>query len=342
MKSKIFREISAVALIVIFIAAQCRAQQGSQIQETVDPLLLTPTFEDATSIVLPPTSTPSTPPDKTEIDLPDFNNLGSGQYILVQTSVDSNKYLFLLSTDKTVVRKFLSDATVGVSNDGKQLLIMRPGPNHSYMFDFVIGKWTELVIDRDCLNASWLSGEQYIALSCINDATGEIYILNTRSDSLIQITDCLEKEESCIDPSWSLDGRWLAYYRYDQGSGVHPRGVHVFDTACIESNNCMNKEIGPIESDSNAVWSVKSELILSNHGQILFLKNDNREFIQTKKIDSGTDYLNYLEYSPDGEYLLYTSHHDTILNLYSLSSDASEGIFNSNNPIRVIGWIVIK
>lgn len=331
---------SSIFILFVLLNSQCTGYQNIQTPDVV----LSSTFipETATSTVLPPTSMISIPTnDSKSFNLPDFHDLNPGQYILFKAYDKNVDNLFLLSTDKTIAKKFILDTEVGVSNDGKQFMIIQSGTEPAYILDVTTGKWTEISLGRTCLNPSWSPDKQRIAISCfINNISLEIFMLDTTSQSLVQITNCAEKGNSCIYPAWSFDGQNLAYYRYDERSGEHPRGICVLDQAHIESDTCMNEEVGPMSSDTNPVWSLDGNLIFSFDGKIKFYESGETEFLEIKSLDSGMDYLNYLEYSPDGNYLIFTSH--DILYLYSFSTSVSEEIFDANESIINIGWVVIE
>jgi WD40 repeat protein len=109
----------------------------------------------------------------------------------------------------------------------------------------------------------------------------------------------------------------------------------------VESDICVSEEIGPINSDTNAVWSLDGNLILAHDGKIKFYKPSDTEFQEVKSLDSRMDNLDYLEYSPDGKYLIFTGYGNQLY-LYSLSTGASEEIFDSHESIRIVGWVVIE
>ncbi len=328
-----------LTIMLLVLMMGCTLQPNPPTQEVIFPS--STANISASETLLSPTSIPATPTDRTSINLPDFGNLSIGEYLLVQTNIDGDYYLCLISLDKTIVKKFPLDAFVSTSNDGRRLLIIQQSPKPSYSYDFRSKKWSELLIDRECFSASWSLDKQYIALDCVNDGVLEIYIFDTTSGSMLKVTDCLEKGHACGSPSWSFDGNWLAYYRDDERSGVHPSGVYIFNTKCIENNSCMSKQIGLIESKSNPVWSVDNELSLMRNGQIQFLKLENSKLDQKGSFNAGLTGSTDLVYSPDGEYLIYTSNAVT-LKIYSRSLGVSETLFNAKDTIRVNGWIVIQ
>ena len=214
-------------------------------------------------------------------------------------------------------------------------------PSFHIMYNFENKKWRDLVITEDCLSAAWSPDKRYIALSCINGYVGEIYVFDTDSDSLFQITNCLVNDNSCSSPAWSPDGQWLSYFQNVEKSGVHPRGIRMLNTSCLKDNDCINIQTSLIESDSNAVWSLKNELLLSHNGVIQFMEMKKGEFVSNKQINTNIESFMYISLSPDEEYLIFTSGFDA-LTLYSRSHDTFKTIFESINSIEIIGWIVIK
>jgi len=339
MKPKIF-----IILILILISVACEpvtSEAPSQKTATVAPLTLTPvsTKTRLSSTVLA-TATPTDISNK--LSLPDFSDLGSGQYILFKTYENGIDYLIVLSPDKRIQRKFELDKEVGVSNDGKQLMIIQSGTEPSYILDVTTGKWEEINLGRTCFNPSWSLDKRLIAIACfVNSYSLEIFILDTSSNSLVQITNCLEKENSCIYPAWSFDGQYLAYYRSDERSGEHPKGICVMDPISVESDTCVSGEIGPINSDTNGVWSLDGNLILAHDGEIRFYKPGEPEFQEIKSLDSGIDYFHSLQYSPNGEYLIFPGVGNQLY-LYSFLTGMFEEMFDSHESIRIVGWVVIE
>lgn len=339
MNAKMLGKIGMNLFFSLIVASQCTLQKTMPTLE-ISKLTLTPTTASEPEIIRSPTTT-TTPTQGVSTTLPDFNGLGLGQYLLVQASVANGTFLYIISTDGTVVRNFPLDTNVDTSNDGKQLLIMKAAPTPSYVYDFTNKKWSELFIKGDCTNASWSPDKRQIAISCINEYVGEIYVLDTMSDSILQVTNCLATDNSCSKPAWSFDGQWITYVRNDERSGIHPRGVNVFDAGCIDDNNCMSVQTDLIETDSNAVWSLENELILFTKGVFQFLKMENGVYVSQEEINIGVENFMDIDYSPDGEYLVYTSDGFSIY-WYSRSSGKSEVVFDSNSPVQIIGWITIR
>jgi hypothetical protein len=339
MKPKIF--IIFMLLLITVGCEQVATKASLQKTATIATSTFTPvSTKTPLSTTILATATPTD--NSSRLSLPDFRNLGPGQYILFKTYEKGVDYLILLSPDKTILRKFELDKEVGVSNDGKQLMIIQSGTEPSYILDVTIGKWAKINLDRTCFNPSWSVDKIHIAVACfVNNYSLEIFILDTTSNSLVQITHCLEKENSCIYPAWSFDGQHLAYYRSDERSGEHPKGICILDSTRVESDACVSEDISPINSDTNAVWSLDGNLILAHDGEIKFFKSGEPEFQEIKSLDSGMDYLDYLQSSPDGKYLIFTGS-DNQLYIYTLPTGASEEIFDSHESIRIVGWIVIE
>ncbi|HMS00631.1 MAG TPA: hypothetical protein PKE62_15365 [Anaerolineales bacterium] len=335
---KSFRKIHLILIFSLIATIQCISQQTTSTME-VPNLLETPTATLELKVTRSATSTAS-PQDK-HTALPDFIGLDSGKYILVQSSENNSPYLYMVSTDNTVARQYSLDGNIDTSADGRQLLIMQTAPERSYLYDFAERKWSELLINGDCANASWSPDKRQISLSCINQYVGEIYIFDTISNSMFQVTNCLETDNSCSKPAWSFNGQWLSYFRNNEQSGIHERGIQVFDTGCIESDNCMDVQSELIESNSNAVWSLDNKLILFNQGAFQFLTVENDLFVLQEEIKNSVEGFIDLDYSPDGEYLAYTSDGYSI-NLFSPLSGKTEQIFNSNSLAQIIGWIEIR
>jgi Tol biopolymer transport system component len=300
----------------------------------------TPSNEPSKAVIptIKPTMSvkPSSPTILTEI-----KNLSPGQYILVYTYTDSEPYLYLLNLNKEIEKKLPITANFGISNDGTQLLIMPPKPERSYNLDLVTKEQTYIEIDGECIHGSWSPDKRFLALSCLNQSTGEIYIFDKLSGHMEQITDCLEREHSCSNPSWSFDGNWLAYFRNEERSGSHTLdGVYLIEASCVSKNNCMQNQIGPINSDTNPTWSPANELILSPFEEIFFYEIKNNTIIPRKEINSGIKNLRYIYSSPDGKYLAYAPIGNNMIYILSRSTNISESLLEGEN-ITIVGWLVV-
>jgi hypothetical protein len=304
-----------------------------------------------------PTVKPSDTPTPVYLN---FKGLDSGQYLLVWTEELNESYLYVVSKDNRVVKKlplhpyleFVPDlgteiltANFSTSNDGTQFLIMRPDPNNSYSLDVSTGEWTVLALYRKCMDASWSPDNRFIALACsVSKIDEEIFIFDKVSGSIFQATHCQDEQRTCLSPAWSTDGHWLAYYESDRRSGTYPNGVIVFSTNCFKSSACPNEQIGPIQAESNPIWSPKNLLMMCGSGMINYSVVENGAVTQTS-----ANLLPYLAHdpcvtiklSPDGNYLAYTVSDVPGVYLYSRSSDNAKLLLESQDWAILVGWISI-
>jgi Tol biopolymer transport system component len=248
----------------------------------------------------------------------------------------------VLSTKKEIVKKIPIDANWGISNDGTQLLIIQPSLKHAYNFNSLTKKWTDLDLKNECYEASWSPDKRYIAFGCGNGGAMDIYITDNASGSTLMVTNCQKKDFVCSKPSWSFDGQWLAYRAVEVRSGTNTlHAIYFFNVSCIKENNCLTKQTGPINSDSNPTWSPTNELILAFSNSIKFYKIKEGSIVLSKETKTDVSDIRYISSSPDGEYISYGLIDNQTIYLLSQSSNTSE-VFLQDENIIIIGWLVIS
>lgn len=335
----------------MIIATACK-QVATEIPLQKPVLVATPTFApESTKTPLSSTvtamATSTIPPQADALDLRDIK---SGQYVLIGDL--GEEILYIVSTDKQVVKELSLkpyNAEFAISGDGTQFLIMRRSPESSVLLDVSTSNSTLLSIDQDCQSASWSPDKKSIALTCITSDIGEeIFIFDTVSKQLSQMTECHNNYKYCSFPSWSTDGHWLAYYESDERSGEHPRGIKIVDTACFKANNCMNEQMGLIEADSNPVWSIQNQLVYVKSDILSFLeiKNGRLDQVHASLLPDIAENrkCGTVKFSPDGNYLACTIDNTATSSvyLYSPNSNTIDLIFsNQSLSLNLIGWIVI-
>jgi hypothetical protein len=361
-----------IFLVVIFALGVTACKQESAGIPTYEPLVIT------TSTTLPiATRTSTIEPTSTELatavatvtpseKILDFTDIKSGQYVIVEDFQTEIPFLHVVSKDKQIVKSLslesylelqhdtgsntdskLLHTNFDVSSDGTQLLAMHKSPKSSVLFDISSGNSTLLSIDQECQSASWSPDKKFIALSCLtSEIAGEIFILDTVSGQISQVTDCHNDYQYCYSASWSPDGHWLAYYQSDERSGQHPQGIMIFNTNCFKNNNCMNERMGLIEADSNPIWSPQSQLV--------YVKSGILSYVEIKDSQPNQVHANYLpiipadlicrtiKHSPDGNDFACTTYERPKSNIYIYSpmSNTFDLIFSSgNSSLNLIGWI---
>jgi len=273
------------------------------------------------------------------LNRPDFADLKHGQYLLVQSYQNGIPILYVYSTDGEIAKKITFDANFSVSNNGTQLIMMLPSSRIYYSLNLQTQEMTTFNLDRDCYDADLSSDKRFFALSCLNDWTGDIYIFEKKSDSMLRITDCLEMVHSCFKPSWSPDGQWLAYYRNEEKSGIHTLdGIYLLNMACTEYG--CKKQIGPILSDSNPIWSQNNELVVSEFGSISFFEVRDNSLIFIRKYESGIENVVSVSLSPDGEHIAFSPIDNSAIYIYSSASGAAEKLIDLDQEVLLIGWII--
>jgi len=277
-----------------------------------------------------------------------FEKTKPGQYVLVKATIDGEAYLYLVSGEGEITQKFNMDADWAASNDGTQLLVMPYSSGQFKNFNSLTREWTDINIDAECYEGNWSPDRKYIALSCSNGGSIDIYLFDMSSNSMSKITDCQKQDMACKNPSWSFDGQWLAYWKVEVRSGTDLlHEIYYFNTSCIKEENCPGKEIGPITSDSNPTWSPNNELLAYYENKIDVYKIDkfgSNSLFKTINFDlEGEENLQNIFCSPDGKYLVSTGAvWDSKIYIFSLSNNTSDAILLKGENIVIVGWLVIS
>jgi Tol biopolymer transport system component len=327
-----------LVLVISFLFSCQNPSVGLTPTSTYSP---TPTHHSFIQTATPSDSDPSTVDTQSSVSSnpPDLTDLKQGQYLLVQSYQNGIPIHYVYSTDGEIVQKITIDANFSVSNGGTQLIMMGASSKIYYSLDLQTQEATSLNLDRDCYDANLSPDKQFVALSCLNDWTGDIYIFEKKSSTMVRITDCLEAAHSCYKPSWSPDGQWLAYYRNEEKSGTHTLdGVYLLNMTCKESG--CKKQIGPILSDSNPTWSQNNELVVSEFGSINFFEVRDNSLILIRKNESGIENVASLSLSPDGEHMAFSPIDNSSIYIYTIASDTVEKLIELDHGVLLIGWII--
>jgi WD40 repeat protein len=341
-----WRKLLTTQIVISAITVGCQAATATSLPS--NPTSVSSSEVLTTSTALQETSTKqiANPTPGVKENLSYLEEINSGKYLLVQTYEAGVPYLIFINPNKKIEKKVSEDAFFwSTSNDGNKLLIMGTSSEHARLFNLLTKTWTDLNIESECYEANSSPDGNIIAISCGNGSTLDIYILDVQLDSMVKITDCLEKDFYCDDPSWSFDGEWLAYSRNEVKSGTlsPENGVYVFNTNCIHDNNCMERQIGPINSDSNPTWSEENFLIVSKDGNIQFYDVRNRPSILVEEIMLNTTNATDIYSSPAGMYLVYAPAGNKIIYMAELVDNKlvnSEILLEGEN-ITIVGWLVI-
>ena len=330
---------------------------------TIPPAATETALAEPTSVIPATVAATITPQAK----MIDFKDIKLGQYVIVGDFGRDKPFLYVISMDKEkeMVKSLSLESYLelqpdtgskilnthfDISSDGTQFLVMRPNPKPSYLLDILTGKQTSLLINQECLFASWSPDKKFIVFSCVtSDAGMEIFILDTVSGQISQVTNCHDNYKYCSQATWSTNGNWVAYYQSDERSGEHPRGIMIFNTSCFKVNDCSDEQMGPIEANSNPTWSLQNQLVYMQSGMISYIEVKNRQYKQVRA--NLVPELNYngrssdvIKFSPDGTYLACLSIDRASIYLYSPSLNESELIFSSQDFrwLDIIGWVTIQ
>ena len=237
------------------------------------------------------------------------------------------------------------NANFAISGDGSRFLIMRSSPKSSYLLNLETRQWNTFEIQQKCFDATWSPDKKTIALGCFGGGLNEIYFFDMVSKSLEAVTDCTQNGDICGSPNWSTNGRWLVYARGSGRSGpaTGNGGIYVIDTSCVPNKNCMDTQIGPIESDGNSVWSLDNKLLFTHSGIINSFDPKNHTYKNTSIHLPDSTLGIAIKLSPDAKYLAFSASKTSgkTIYLYSIETNKSDVLLDDPSISSIIGWIVI-
>ncbi len=168
----------------------------------------------------------------------------------------------------------------------------------------------------DCGIGSWSPDSKFLVVDCLvmNTSTNELidslYIFSLRDHSMTQITYNPSPKNN-TDPSWSPDGKWIAYEGSISASGVSPySGLHILDTKCFSSpSTCWRDEPGI--DGVGTVWSPDSQFLAGGYGKYDEVNNELVYEVRISQIENGvvtfwkkypmTSRINRLSWEPNGK-----------------------------------------
>lgn len=126
------------------------------------------------------------------------------------------------------------------------------------------GKVTVFEELKDCWEPpSWAPDSQRFVVSCVRGEGENLYVFSLEDNSMLQITD-FGKDFSGRMPSWSPDGKWIAYFKGHTRSGTSEQGgLHIINVECFSSpETCADAKIG-LAVGFPYVWSPDSQYLAS-------------------------------------------------------------------------------
>lgn len=203
-------------------------------------------FTISTSPV-PPTATPLPLPTSTPTReaLSRFSFLPSGQYVVYSDSREGGMYV--ISVDGAIHERLTDVDGVPISPDGRRI---SDGEN---IYDLVTNQVSTVVMPEEppCGIRSGSPDGTMLALECQDN---EVYVLRLQDERLVRLSQCLSEEEAHFAPTWSPDGKWIAYFKTrpappERKSEITVSELYLVDSSCIpEPDTCLAKTRGPFQA----------------------------------------------------------------------------------------------
>jgi hypothetical protein len=206
----------------------------------------------------------------------------------------------------------------------------------SSVIDLITGQVISIVGVQNCGSPTWSSDSQRMIADCIGlDGDFNLYLITLADRSAKRITNC--DGRLCSDPSWSPDGKWVAYYFSMRASGWwDENGLHIMNTQCFESpTDCLADEEGRKVSPPYT-WSPDSQYLAARGEDtisVFKVENGNLELFRSYSADID---FTYLAWSPSGKWIAVSSG-----NKVSLVSVSTGEVIPVANMIQFYFWISV-
>ena len=200
-----------------------------------------------------------------------------------------------------------------VSPDSKSLLFTRwhkgynRGSADLFIFNLKSSLLTSLVANGDCNcnlpGSSWNSKIKKIIFSSERETHDEIYMISPDGSGEVQLTE--RKKEMSYEPTFSPDGKWVVFES-------HPVDVeeHGVITKCRVSGTKKYIPLTSLDEDCRQPnWSPDGKHILyqkqiNDQWDIWIMDEDGSNH---KKVTQGEGSKTDATFSPDGEWIVYSS-----------------------------------
>lgn len=271
--------------------------------------------------------------------------LPKGQYLIIHTAAsDTQSHLGILTPDG----QFLGNFSEVIGALSHQRVYIAPDPfsyNDPVLYALETGDFVPVAIElRTCGRASWSPDDEKIALDCESpeqEKPIDIYVLALKSGDLARLTHCTAEAFICANPSWSPDGRWIAYVRALGGAGTSDKlGLHLIDTGCLtDPATCEKRSIGPYPVEGIA-WSPDSSRVAGyTPDGAIRIYAVNQAGLTEKQVIDIKGQIDSISWSKDGRFVAYGS--GNRINLLSLETNEIRPLYSAAYA-AVMGWIEIR
>jgi len=222
--------------------------------------------------------------------------------------------LFIINADGSGLKKLLESSEYGYqhfgypdwSPDGEKIVFSALGP-----------PWETIVADADGSNMQVIAGAEggqhpewspdgkKIAFSVWGDSL-DIFIINADGSGLSQVVGSEAHE---MDPSWSLDGTKLAFYRFDPGESSEIFTIDIDGENLTQITFDEAEDWSPSWSPDGARIAYLKKVESDNYNElwVVDLVSEVHTQLTTKADYPGMSAFPGVSWSPDGEGIVFAA-----------------------------------
>ncbi len=165
-------------------------------------------------------------------------------------------------------------------------------------------------VDACGLLPSWSPDSKRIISICSeNNGISDLYLISLDTRLATRLLKCNDGEHFCSDPSWSPDGKWIAYYYSILASGQWDEtGLYILNTQCFDTTSaCAIQGMGE-DATPPYTWSPDSQYLAGRceDDSINIYLIEDGNLVLSRNYQIGM-YFSIIAWSPSGKWIAVNS-----------------------------------